>query len=101
MGFLMDGLEAEAYDRKYSDRALIGRIIGYFRSKRGLMLLVAALVICGALVDTAFPLLVSRGLDLLGTSPGLQTILFLITAILIAGVCSWLFNFYRLRLTAR
>jgi ABC-type multidrug transport system fused ATPase/permease subunit len=101
MGFLMDGLEAEAYDRKYSDRVLIGRIMGYFRSRRNLMLLVAVLVICGALVDTAFPLLVSRGLDLLSASPTLQTILLLIAAILVAGIFSWLFTFYRLRLTAR
>ncbi len=101
MGFLMDGLEAEAYDRKYTDRALIARIVRYFRPRRSLMLLVAVLVICGALVDTAFPLLVSRGLDLLIASQTLQTILFLIVAILIAGICSWIFNFFRLRLTAR
>ena len=31
MGFIMDGLGAEAYDRNYSDRQLIARIIGYFR----------------------------------------------------------------------
>ena len=68
MGFLMDGLEAEAYDRKYTDRALIARIIGYFRPRRGLMACVAVLVVCGALMDTAFPLLVSRGTDILVAS---------------------------------
>ena len=31
MGFIMDGLGAEAYDRKYQDRQLLGRILGYFR----------------------------------------------------------------------
>ncbi len=101
MGFLMDGLEAEAYDRKYTDRALIARIIRYFRSRRNLMILVAVLVVCGAMVDTAFPLLVSRGLDLLIAAPILQTVLVLIAAILLAGILSWVFNFYRLRLTAR
>jgi hypothetical protein len=30
MGFLMDGLDAEAYDRKYNDRELVRRIAGYF-----------------------------------------------------------------------
>lgn len=100
MGFLMDGLEAEAYDRKYSDRALIARIIRYFGPKRNLMLLVAILVICGALVDTAFPLLVSRGLDSLIDSKSLQAVTFLIVAILIAGMLSWIFNFFRLRTTA-
>ena len=101
MGFLMDGLEAEAYDRKYSDRALIARILHYFRPHRGLMLAIAILVTLNALVDTAFPLLVSRGLDLVIASKTLQTVLVLIVAILGAGVLSWTFNFFRLRFTAR
>jgi ATP-binding cassette subfamily B protein len=101
MGFLMDGLEAEAYDRKYSDRALLARILSYFRPHRGLMLAVAILVTLNALVDTAFPLLVSRGLDLVIASKTLQTVLVLIVAILGAGVLSWTFNFFRLRFTAR
>ena len=31
MGFIMDGLDAEAYDREYTDRQLLQRIIRYFR----------------------------------------------------------------------
>ena len=27
MGFIMDGLDAEAYDRTYSDRKLVARIV--------------------------------------------------------------------------
>ena len=27
MGFVMDGLDAEAYDRQYTDRQLLGRIL--------------------------------------------------------------------------
>jgi len=101
MGFLMDGLEAEAYDRKYTDRALIARILAYFRPYRGLMLAVAVLVMLNALVDTAFPLLVSRGLDLVIASRTLQTVLVLIAAILGASVLSWTFTFFRQRFTAR
>lgn len=101
MGFLMDGLEAEAYDRKYTDRALLARIIGYFRPRRGLMVFVALLVVLNSLVDTAFPLLVSRGLDLLIVSKTLQTVTVLIAAILAAGILSWTFNFLRQRFTAR
>lgn len=101
MGFLMDGLEAEAYDRKYTDRALVARIMGYFSARKGLMILVAILVVLSALVDTAFPLLVSRSLDLLIASRTLQTVLVLIAAILIAGLLSWFFTFFRQRFTAR
>ena len=31
MGFILDGLDTEAYDRNYSDRELLRRILGYFR----------------------------------------------------------------------
>ena len=33
MGFIMDGLDAEEYDRSYSDGVLVKRIITYFRSQ--------------------------------------------------------------------
>ena len=31
MGFIMDGLDGEAYDRQYNDRDLVRRIVGYFK----------------------------------------------------------------------
>ena len=37
MGFIMDGLDAEEYDRTYTDRQLVGRISRYFRPKLGLV----------------------------------------------------------------
>ena len=101
MGFLMDGLEAEAYDRKYTDRALVARIIRYFRARKNLMLAVAVLVTCSSLVDTAFPLLISRGLDQVIASKTMQTVLILVIAILFAGVFSWIFSFFRQRFTAQ
>ena len=63
MGFIMDGLEAEAYDRTYSDSHLIARIIGYFRPKLRIMLAVAALIVLSSLLDTAFPILISVAAD--------------------------------------
>ncbi len=101
MGFIMDGLDAEAYDRKYTDRALIARIIGYFRPRRGVMLVVALLIISGSLLDVTFPLLVARGLDILLTSYAVSTMLGLIGILLLGGLLSWIFNFFRLRLNAR
>ena len=55
MGFFMDGLDAEAYDRVYKDRQLVARIIGYFRPKLKLMLIVALLVVAGSLLMQHFP----------------------------------------------
>jgi ATP-binding cassette subfamily B protein len=101
MGFIMDGLDAEAYDRNYTDRQLIGRIISYFRPKLGLMLFVAGLVIFNALLDTAFPLLVSRSIDTLVLARALELAMWLVGFILIAGILSWTCNLFRQWFTAR
>lgn len=37
MGFIMDGLDAEEYDRSYTDGELVKRIIGYFKPQAGRM----------------------------------------------------------------
>ena len=101
MGFIMDGLDEETYDRKYDDRQLIARIIGYFRSQLKMMLFVALLVVLTSLMDTAFPLLIARSLDTLTTTQSAQLIVLLVVIILITGVLSWTFNFLRQRYTAR
>ena len=67
MGFLMDGLEAESYDRQYDDAGLLKRIIGYFRPNRAAMLLVVGMVLLSSLMDAALPLLISRGINRLAT----------------------------------
>ena len=101
MGFIMDGLEAEAYDRTYSDRQLIVRIIGYFRPKLRMMVLVAVLIILISLFDTVFPVLISYGIDAVVASRTVQTIVLLVVAILLSGIFSWVCNFFRQWLTAR
>jgi ABC-type multidrug transport system fused ATPase/permease subunit len=103
MGFLMDGLEAEAYDRTYRDSSLLRRILGYFRPIGRMMALVAAMIALNSLADTVLPVLISRGIDTIthSTSPARATVIWIVTAILVAGVCSWTFNFVRQRYTAR
>ena len=101
MGFIMDGLDAEAYDRNYSDRQLIARIIGYFRPKVRVMIVVAILITLTSLLDTVFPVLISFGIDTVVASGAIRTILLLIIAILLAGVFSWVCNFFRQWLSAR
>lgn len=101
MGFIMDGLDAETYDRTYSDRSLVARILGYFRPLRGVMTLAAAMVLAGSLMDTALPLLISRGIDTLSHSITFAGASFLVVAILLSGGLSWFFNFVRQWYTAR
>ena len=63
MGFVMDGLAAEAYDRSYTDAQLLRRIAHYFRPFAGLMVFVALTVFLTAATDAALPFLISRGID--------------------------------------
>src|SRR5258708_3869890 len=95
MGFIMDGLDAEAYDRSYSDRQLVGRIVQYFKPQMGRIVLVAVVVVLTALVDTGLPIFISRGIDQLqqgATTSSLTLIALIITAL---ACTSWLFNFIR------
>src|SRR5947209_2660176 len=101
MGSIMDGLVAEAYDRHYTDRALIGRIAHYFRARRSLMSAVVLLIVFNSLIDTFFPLLISHGLDVLMASKTLQAVPFLIAAILCASILSCICSFFHRRLTVR
>ncbi len=106
MGFIMDGLDAETYDREYKDRQLIARIIGYFRPHLAIMGSIAGLIVLNSVMDAAFPFLIARSLDRLQGVSGLnQTIwqqtAWLIAAIFLSGVLSWTFNFFRQKYTAR
>ena len=95
MGFVMDGLDADAYDREYSDRALLHRIVKYFRPQSRPMLFVAGAVFFGSLADTAVPILISRGIDQVVDNPVVQTIVLLVIAILLLSGVSWGLNFLR------
>lgn len=101
MGFFMDGLDAEAYDRVYKDRQLVARIIHYFRPKLKLMLLVALLVVAGSLLDAAFPILIAQSINSLVSARAFQTALLLVCFILLSGGLSWIFNLFRQWFTAR
>lgn len=97
----MDGLDPEAYDRKYSDRQLLGRIMGYFRSRTALLLFVAGLIVFNSLSSIVLPVLIARGIDHLGGALTLAAVTTLIAAILAAGGLGWIANFLRQSLTAR
>ncbi len=100
MGFMMDGLEAEAYDRRYSDRALVQRIMGYFKPALKVMSFAAVMVVLNSVTDTALPIGVSQGINAMATSKG-ATPWLLVGVILVAGTCSWTFNFVRQWYTAQ
>jgi ATP-binding cassette, subfamily B, bacterial len=101
MGFFMDGLEAEAYDRTYNDRDLIRRIGQYFRPHTRTMVIVALMVVLSSLMETAVPILISRGIDLLAQEQRGELLIGFALAVLVLGCLSWVFNYIRQRYSAR
>jgi len=101
MGFVLHGLDTEDYDRQYSDRELVRRIVGYFRPYARQMGAVVAMLTLNSLTGTAGPILISLAIDLLAQNPSLLNILLLTGGVLLLGVSGWGFNFVRQYFSAR
>jgi len=101
MGFILGGLDSESYDRSYSDRELIRRIISYFRSEGKRMLLVAGMIFLNSAFNTARPILIARGIDAVSATPHTPLIYLFAGLILLFGVSAWVVNFWRQRASAR
>jgi ATP-binding cassette subfamily B protein len=97
---IYQGLDVEAYDRQYSDRALLHRIVRYFVPHRKRVIVVACLITAIALVGAAQPFVVARALDSLVASPRLEVVLGVAAAVLAFGLFNWGGNWLRRRLTA-
>ena len=100
MGFIMDGLDAESYDRTYTDWALVKRILLYFKPHLWKMLAVAGVVFLSSLMDLLLPVVVSQSLDALQFSP--ETFDPIATTVLLGAAASmgWVANLIRQWLSA-
>jgi ABC-type bacteriocin/lantibiotic exporter with double-glycine peptidase domain len=92
MGFIMDGLDAEAYDRKYSDWQLIRRIFAYFRPQARRMAVVVAGLVLYSAVTTLTPIYLSRTLDRAQLNPEAFDWRVSALVIIVLGVLGWLLN---------
>ncbi len=101
MGFILDGLDTEDYDRNYSDRELLGRIVDYFRPHAARMVLVAVMVTLSSAAGSGAPILISNAIDLLAERTTTGTIVLTAAGVLLLGVLGWVFNFVRQMVTAR
>lgn len=94
MGFIMDGLDAESYDRQYSDRYLVKRISDYFRPHLRRMAVVVVTIVLTSLVDTSLPIIISRGIDQIQADRNTPVLQFGIAVTALATL-SWCFYFVR------
>lgn len=101
MGFIMDGLESEDYDRSYSDLELVKRILGYFRPHLLKMFIVALVVLLNSLTYLALPIIISAAIDQLQFTP--EHFDAIAVTLLLAGIASvgWVANLIRQWLSAQ
>ncbi len=97
----MAGLDAEDYDRHYSDGELLKRIVGYFRPALSAMVVVAVMVLLNSAANLVQPVLGSWGIDQIINEGARSALWILFFGFLGAGVLAWIFNFSTQWLTAR
>jgi ATP-binding cassette, subfamily B, bacterial len=100
MAAIMSGLEAEAYDREYSDKELVQRIIHYFRPHWRKVIVITFCVFLIAGLGAALPLIVANGVSLMADEGDMGQIPLLVGVIFVAGVATWFANWGRRALTA-
>jgi len=100
MGFILEGLDTESYDRNYSDRELVKRIVSYFAPYTKRMLFVSLALTLNSVAGTAGPILISKTIDIVAADPQIRFMLVLSLAIMALGATGWLFNYIRQKLSA-
>ena len=100
MGFF-SGLDIEAYDRQYSDRELVRRILIYFQPHKRKLIIVACLLALIAGSSAALPILVSKGIDLLAEEPNDTMVVIITAAVAVSGIVVWGANWIRRSISAR
>jgi ATP-binding cassette subfamily B protein len=101
MGFILDGLDTEAYDREYGDRVLLARILSYFRPFGRQVLYVAVALTINSVAGSGAPIAIARAIDVVGKNPSLTSIALSCGLVLLMGGLAWISNFARQWLSAR
>jgi len=101
MGFYR-GLNREAYDREYSDRELVRRILVYFRPHWPRVILVAVVTVVSSLISVVPRIAMARGVDtLVEDAQSMTAVLWIIGSVLVGGAVDWSANWLRGRVLAR
>ena len=101
MGFVLDGLDTEDYDRQYGDRVLMNRIIDYFRPYSRQMMVTAVMITLNSVAVTGSPILIAKAVDIIAEEPTTGALLLMTGGILLLGVAAWIFNYIRQYFSAK
>jgi ABC-type multidrug transport system fused ATPase/permease subunit len=98
MGFILDGLETESYDRQYPDRVLLARILKYFRPHTLRLALVSTALALTTIAGVLAPVMVARLIDRIILRPELGVFAAWATALVALGTLGWVFSYVHERL---
>jgi len=100
MGFFA-GLNDEKYDRQYTDRVLVSRMVNYFKSQTKRLAFASFIIIVLAFIGAALPVVVSYMVDLIQEQPTNQEIIWIGLALVGVAFGLWGLNWLRRGLTVR
>jgi len=100
MGFFA-GLNDEKYDRQYTDRDLMRRIVGYFKPQTKRLTVVTVLIVVIAGIGVLLPVVVARMVDSLKGEPSFTAISLVGLTVLGIGFGLWGLNWARRSLVVR
>src|SRR5262249_41251351 len=100
MGFFA-GLNDEKYDRQYTDRVLVNRMVNYFNTQTGRLISASIFIIALAIIGAALPIIVSRMVDLIKEKPTTSEILWVGAALVGVAFGLWGLNWLRRGLIVR
>ncbi len=101
MGFILDGLDTESYDREYRDRDLLVRIIRYFFPHGRRVAVVAFVLAVSSLAGSGVPIAISNVVDTVAANPAIDRMVLACGIVLLLGVVNWTTNFIRQWFSAR
>lgn len=101
MGFILDGLETESYDRRYRDRELVARVLSYFRPYNRKIALISAVLALNSAAGSGGPIAISRAIDGAASDPSLSRLASVSALVLTLGAVAWTANFIQQWISAR
>ena len=99
MAALTRGLEAEKYDRAYSDKQLVGRIVGYFVPHKWKVIVVIVAIFLMAGFGALVPIVIANSLS--AGDEGSAFPIMLVVLVAVSGVAIWALAGIRRYLTAQ
>ena len=100
MGFFSN-LDTEAYDREYSDRELLKRIIQYLSPHLVKLVWISLFLIIIGASSASLPLVISNSIDRLTVNQDDKMITLLAGLVILAALVNWSGNWIRRRMTVR